>query len=93
MKRADVEHLLDRAVAAAQAQGKPTAIVSDGGIEPGHMLVAIHCPLGTCVIAVPASDWDAVKAAKALGFQVPTSLAKLAADYRAGKYAHEKGRP
>lgn len=43
---------------------------------PGKVLLALHQPHMACVLAIPADEWDALEAARVLGFPRRTLTAQ-----------------
>jgi hypothetical protein len=64
----------------------PTAILSDSSIETGSVMVPVRTPAGSIMIAIDAKEWDPLRAAAALGFQVPAPIRKMAQETMAGRW-------
>lgn len=87
MRPGALDALLDR-VASVHPE-LPTVILSDSSIEPGIVMVAIRTTAGSAVIAVPAGEWSALRAADALGFSVPVGVRKMAQEVAAGRWTRD----
>lgn len=84
MKRHEMDELLDRVAAAAPHL--PTAVIADANIEPGHMMVALRTPSGSVVLAIDAKDWNPLRAAEVMGFEVSPEVRKAASEVLRGEW-------
>jgi hypothetical protein len=84
VKRSDMDALMDRL--ATTRPELPTAVLSDSSIEPGTVMVAVRTAAGSIMLAIDAKEWDSLRAADALGFEVPAPVRKMAQETMAGRW-------